>query len=53
MTKYKAIEKLDDLITQVVIENMEESQLREKVLASLKKVVSGDEQKIEDFLARY
>ena len=53
VTKYKAIEKLDDLITQVVIENMEESQLREMVLASLKKVVSGDEQKIEDFLARY
>lgn len=50
LAKYKTIEKLDDLITLVVEENMAESPLREKVLASLKKVVSGDEQKLDDFL---
>lgn len=50
IAKYKAIEKLDDLITQVVQENMPEGDLRDKVLSSLKKVVSGDEQKLDDFL---
>lgn len=50
LTKYKAVEKLDDLITQVVQENMTENPLREKILISLKKVVSGEEQKLADFL---
>lgn len=50
LAKYKTIEKLDDLVTQVVQENMADTPLREKVLTSLKKVVSGDEQKLDDFL---
>lgn len=50
LAKYIAVEKLDDLITQVVQENMADTPLREKILASLKKVVSGDEQKLADFL---
>lgn len=50
ITKYKAIEKVQDLITAVVEENMTESPLREKVLISLKKVVIDEDQKLADFL---
>jgi superfamily I DNA/RNA helicase len=50
LTKYKAIEKLEDLVTQVVQENMSESPLRDKVLASFKKIIVGEDQKIADFL---
>lgn len=50
ITKYNTIEKIEDLITVVVQENMIESPLREKVLISLKKVITDGDQKLADFL---
>lgn len=50
LVKYNTIEKLGDLITQIVKENMTESPLREKVLASFEKIISGEDQKLADFL---
>jgi len=50
LEKYRKITKMEDLVPLIVEENMKESPLRDKVLSSLKKVITGEDQKIEEFL---
>ncbi len=50
LEKYKKIIKLEDLIPLMIEENMTASPLRDKVLSSLITVITGEDQKIEDFL---
>ena len=50
LAQYQKIEKLEDLITAVVHENMTASTLRDDVETSLKKIITGEDQKLAHFL---